>query len=68
MTHFNIHPSFKINGEKLQAPKKLISFLKEKEIEGVSFLEEWFDQKEYVVVKTSGSTGVPKVIKIKKEL
>lgn len=67
MTHFNIHPSFKINGEKLQAPKKIISFLKEKEIEGVRFLEEWFDEKEYVVAKTSGSTGVPKEIKIKKE-
>ena len=67
MTHFNIHPSFKINGESFLESLDLISFFKEKGIEGVAFLEEWFDEKEYVLAKTSGSTGVPKEIKIKKE-
>lgn len=31
------------------------------------FLIEWLDEKDYVVVKTSGSTGDPKIIKIKKQ-
>ncbi len=35
--------------------------------EVVNFLFTWFDKESYIVVKTSGSTGVPKSIKVKKE-
>ena len=31
------------------------------------FVNDWFDEKEYIISKTSGSTGLPKEIKLKKE-
>lgn len=33
----------------------------------LSFLEEWFDEKDYVIGHTSGSTGLPKEIRLSKE-
>jgi len=30
------------------------------------FIEEWFNEKDYIISKTSGSTGAPKEIKLKK--
>lgn len=33
----------------------------------VSFLENWFDDSDFMMVQTSGSTGVPKQIKLTKE-
>lgn len=31
------------------------------------FINDWFNEKDYVISKTSGSTGIPKEIKLKKE-
>lgn len=33
----------------------------------LAFITEWFDENDYVTVRTSGSTGVPKPLKIKKQ-
>lgn len=32
-----------------------------------AFLDEWFDERDYVTVQTSGSTGVPKTMHVSKE-
>lgn len=33
-----------------------------------AFVAEWFDENDFVTVRTSGSTGAPKPLKIKKQL
>lgn len=67
MNHLKIHPSFQLNGVSFSDSQKLILFLNENGIEGKTFLQDWFNEKEYIVAKTSGSTGVPKEIKINKQ-
>ena len=42
------------------------SSLPEWEKEIAKFLLEWFDEKDFVVVRTSGSTGEPKEIMLQK--
>ena len=32
------------------------------------FVNDWFDEKEYIISKTSGSTGLPKEINLKKQI
>ena len=68
-----VHPDFKLNGRSFEG-KKLLSWAHvlqkngephEAEIGG--FLQEWLSRNELVEVKTSGSTGVPKPIKIRKK-
>ncbi len=68
-----LHPKFRLNGEShnIESLKRFAnSFIEEGEPyeESVgSFLLEWFNDKKYVTVQTSGSTGAPKAIKIKKQ-
>ncbi|MCY2686748.1 AMP-binding protein [Salinimicrobium sp. TH3] len=67
------HPQFRLNGlyytnEELAAVA--YSLIKEGEpYEGQAgnFLLDWLNDKDYIEVKTSGSTGPPKVISIKKQ-
>lgn len=69
----NIHASFKLNGlaytkktlQSLAASYKLSNDA-ETVYTGV-FLDDWLDDKDYVIVKTSGSTGAPKSIKLDKQ-
>lgn len=35
--------------------------------EVADFLQEWFNEKEYIEVQTSGSTGVPKQLQVRKD-
>ncbi|WP_458307766.1 AMP-binding protein [Croceiramulus getboli] len=68
-----VHPSFKLNGVSYSASELkevAYSFVKEGEPfeqEVGSFLLDWLNAKEYVEVSTSGSTGAPKSIKLRKE-
>ncbi len=70
--YIRVHPKFKLNGESytIASIRALgYEFIKEGEPyeESVgSFLIDWLNDKSYVTVKTSGSTGAPKAIKIKK--
>ncbi len=68
-----IHPSFKLNGQNFNA-SELFEFAKDLEKSGIhyeinigKFLQQWLDNNESVLVKTSGSTGVPKNIQLYKE-
>jgi len=68
-----MHSSFKINNTSFTS----ISFLdyikeliveKEVYLQDIGlFLKEWLDEKEHIIVRTSGSTGIPKKIKLNKK-
>lgn len=67
-----IHPKFNLNGQTHTIEtlrEQAYVFIKEGEPyqESVgSFLLEWLNDKKYVTARTSGSTGAPKAVKIKK--
>jgi len=67
-----VHPRFRLNGKSLDALSLLkvaYDYIKEGEpFEKAigSFLLDWFDQMPYVVMKTSGTAGIPKTIKLSK--
>ncbi|WP_010135113.1 AMP-binding protein [Ochrovirga pacifica] len=67
MSNFNMHPSFRLNGEHFESQLELISFSEDVSEDLFWFLQEWFSDSETLIVKTSGSTGTPKLIAIQKE-
>ena len=73
ITYKNVHNRFKFNGIHLnfkQIKRVAVSYIKEgEEYEKVifKFLLNWLDEKPYIEVLTSGTTGKPKTIKIEKQ-
>ncbi|HRA74540.1 MAG TPA: O-succinylbenzoic acid--CoA ligase, partial [Flavobacterium sp.] len=73
ITYKNIHNRFKLNGIHITREEMFYvaySFIKEgKPFEQHigTFLLDWFDEKSYIELSTSGTTGVPKVIRIEKQ-
>lgn len=67
-----VHPDFRLNGFYLSANELrglAYDLVKEgAEHEGPigDFLLDWFDDRDYVEIRTSGTTGTPKLIRIKK--
>lgn len=73
LTHKNVHNYFKLNGYHLNA-KDLCqigySFIKEGDIYERSigeFFLDWFDHKDYIEMTTSGTTGLPKLVRLEKQ-
>lgn len=72
-TFDKIHLKFKLNGINFNHSElKEVAYSLVKEGEGFeqvigNFLLDWLDDKDYVMVNTSGSTGVPKLIKLNKQ-
>ena len=68
-----IHPKFKLNGLPYQSDglfeiaKDLINSGAHYEISIGKFIQEWLDNNDFVIVKTSGSTGVPKNLNLSKQ-
>ena len=68
MSNFNsIHNSFRLNGTSFCSQKELLVFAKKLSSSTYSFLSDWFNNADFITLNTSGSTGVPKSIKLKKE-
>ena len=73
-TYENVHNLFKLNGFHLNREdlcRVAYSFIKEGEdFEKPvgDFLLDWFDPKSFIEMETSGSTGVPKRIKVAKQV
>jgi O-succinylbenzoic acid--CoA ligase len=73
ITHKNVHNLFKLNGYHLTKEdlcRVAYSFIKEGEDfeQAVGdFLLDWFDDKSFIDMYTSGSTGEPKTIRIEKD-
>ncbi|WP_316633483.1 AMP-binding protein [uncultured Flavobacterium sp.] len=73
LTHKNVHNYFKLNGYHLNR-KDLwrvgYSYIKEgdayEKIIG-EFLLDWFDDKDYIEMTTSGTTGLPKLVRLEKQ-
>ena len=63
----SFHTSFQINGESFSNSEELIAFSQSISKEINQFLKEWFSIDPYIVVKTSGSTGNPKSISLRKD-
>lgn len=69
----NVHPNFKWNGTSLNKNDLLrlaYDFIKEgEEFERITgeFILEWFNINSFIIVTTSGTTGVPKKIQIEKQ-
>jgi O-succinylbenzoic acid--CoA ligase len=72
-TYTDVHPGFRLNGFHLDREdlcRVAYSFIKEGEDFERSvgyFLLDWFDQFPDIEVRTSGTTGLPKLIKINKQ-
>ena len=68
-----VHPSFKLNGFALSKEdliREACIFIKEgDDFEKAvgDFIYEWFDAKDYIELRTSGTTGDPKLIKLDKQ-
>lgn len=73
ITYKNIHNRFKLNGYHINLEEMFYvayCFIKEGEPFEQhigTFLLDWFDEKSYIELSTSGTTGTPKVIKIEKQ-
>ena len=72
-TYLDIHPKFKLNGCSLSKDDLYIvaySYIKEgddAEKHVGEFILDWFDEKPYIEMHTSGSTGNPKLIRVPKQ-
>lgn len=72
LTHKNIHNYFKLNGHHLNENEiRCIAYdyIKEGDRNEHSigeFLLDWFDNKDFIEIRTSGTTGLPKLVKLEK--
>ena len=67
MNNSKLHRNFKLNGNSFATDDEVLAFSKDKHPELYPFLKDWFDEDSFVKIKTSGSTGNPKILEIKKE-
>lgn len=73
LTHNNVHNYFKLNGYHLNAKdlcRVAYSYVKEGDAYEKSigeFFLDWFDKKEYIEMTTSGTTGLPKLVRLEKK-
>ena len=61
------HKKFKLNGLSFVNEQEMLLYAKTLSKPLFIFLSDWFSSLDYVVVQTSGSTGVPKPIQLQKE-
>ncbi len=72
-TYHNVHNNFKLNGFHLNREdlcRVAYSFIKEgaeHEKPVGDFILDWFDNRSYIIMSTSGTTGTPKDIKVDKQ-
>ena len=72
LTHKNVHNYFKVNNHHLNGEELSIvayDFIKEGDLNEQAigkFLLDWFDDKDYIEMKTSGTTGLPKLVRLQK--
>ena len=72
-TYLEIHPKFKLNGCSLTKDDLYIvaySYIKEgddSEKHVGEFILDWLDERPYIEMHTSGSTGIPKLIRVAKQ-
>ncbi|MCL7765186.1 AMP-binding protein [Polaribacter sp. Z014] len=60
------HTSFQLNGISFASVEEMLTYTAGFSDDIHQFLENWFSKDTFIIVKTSGSTGVPKEIKLQK--
>lgn len=63
----SFHIKFRLQEKSFNSVHELLVFSQQISLEVHTFLVEWFNEKSFVEVKTSGSTGSPKVIQLQKK-
>lgn len=63
----NLNKSFSLNDNSFKSVNELITFSESISEDVFCFLKEWFNSDDFIVVATSGSTGIPKKITLKKK-
>lgn len=66
MKQITVHKDFKLNNNSFDSIDELLSYVLDFSPEIHYFLEDWFSEKEVILIKTSGSTGIPKSIELQK--
>lgn len=68
-----VHPDFRLNGNAFPSPEDLRSYAldltkgdNKEQVSIGQFISEWLNDSDFIKVKTSGSTGVPKIISLRK--
>ena len=61
------HKDFKWNGISFASTSEIIDFVDKNFPELSTFIHEWFSKEGQIAIKTSGSTGIPKTIGLKRE-
>jgi len=56
-----------LNGRRFDSENELLDYIINVDEKAFAFLSDWFNQEHYISVQTSGSTGEPKQIPLKKE-
>ncbi len=59
--------NFRLNGKSFSSEEEILIYSKKISNSVFNFLKDWFSSYDFIEVKTSGSTGIPKVIRLKKE-
>jgi len=67
MSQATFHTDFTLNGKGFATSKELLRFSSSLSKEAFLFLSAWFDTNDFIEVQTSGSTGTPTSISLKKE-
>lgn len=67
MSKGSFHKSFQLNGLTFSSEEELLTYTKQFSVSIHHFLVDWFSSDDFIVVQTSGSTGVPKQIQLKKK-
>ncbi len=62
----NFHKNFQLNGNSFSCIDELLTYANSFSDEIYCFLESWFSNKDFISVQTSGSTGLPKQLKLYK--
>ena len=67
MNNNRFHKSFKLNGFSFLSEEKILVYAQTISSSVAVFLNDWFNDKDFLIVQTSGSTGKPKPIELQKE-
>ena len=61
-----MHSNFKFQGKEV-TKNELLQLILKRDLASYQFLSEWFNEDDYVIVQTSGSSGIPKKIRLQKK-
>ena len=67
MKRYRIHKNFQLNGISFSSDQELLNYAHNFSEDLSRFFQAWFSEDDFILVNTSGSTGVPKEIMLQKQ-